>query len=271
MKHLVAWTALLIAASSPALATDADIIAKVKNTWRAQDGETPEQIFANVSKVAHFVPRGWEVSKAGSRDIVIFSWARHASDQPGDEYTITFETNPDGTVKADPPYVRPMELGWQAFALSLIDSEIVDEEKGENVSFLRDLSLFNSLETAQGKLGDVLKRGRCTITNDPVHVGSAPLNFDKPELGDYWHIQLHVDCDIPGPTYFTRGGVVIFDKNPKEGWHPASFFAHRIAANSPGHWFDRTDPQERETFDAAKKALERAGVPTEGIQSPFQK
>ncbi|MFV8075341.1 hypothetical protein ACNQ08_27570, partial [Enterobacter cloacae complex sp.6730661] len=60
MKHLVAWTALLIAASSPALATDADIIAKVKNTWRAQDGEAPEQIFANVSKVAHFVPRGWE-------------------------------------------------------------------------------------------------------------------------------------------------------------------------------------------------------------------
>lgn len=271
MRHFVVSALLVIAGSTVALAAEDDLIAKVKSTWRAQSGETAEQIFANVSKVAHFVPRGWEVGKVGGRDVVIFSWAKRASDQAGDEYTITFETDPDGTMWLDPEYARPMELGWQALALSLIDSEIVDEEKSVNVGFLHDLSNFDFVATAQGKLGDVLKRGRCTVTDDPVHVSYVPSNFKQPELGDYWRIQLQVNCDIPGPTYFTRGGVVLFDKRPKEDWRPASFFARRIAGNAPGHWFDRTDPQERETFETAKKAFERAGVPTKGLKSPFAK
>ncbi|NOJ46053.1 nodulate formation efficiency C protein [Bradyrhizobium sp. WSM 1744] len=244
-------------------------MAKVASTWRAQDGQTAEQIFANVSKVAHFIPRGWKVSKAGNHDVVTFSWARHASDQEGDEYTISFEPDRDGAVWLYPEYARPMELGWQAFALSLIDSEVTDQEEGVNVRFMRDLSNFNFVTTAQGKLGEVLRRGRCSVTNDPVHVTYVPSNFKQPELGDYWHIQLQVDCDIPGPTYFTRGGAVLFDKRAKEDWRPASLFARRIAAYAPGHWFDSADPQEQMIFDTAKKALERAGTPTKGLQSPF--
>ncbi|WP_245508875.1 hypothetical protein [Bradyrhizobium nanningense] len=97
MKTLVALAVLLIAASSPALAAVADIIAKVKSTWRSQDGETAEQIFANASKVAHFVPRGWEVGqKSDAGDAVFFSWAKHRSDKPDDEYIITFRSAPTG-------------------------------------------------------------------------------------------------------------------------------------------------------------------------------
>jgi len=262
---------MLLLGHATAFADDSATIAKVKSTWRAQDGETAEQILAKVSKVAHFVPRGWEVGKARSRDVVIFSWARHASDQTGDEYSITFETDPDGTVWLAPEYARPMELGWRAFALSLIDSEAVDDEKGVNIGFLHDLSNFNFVTTAQGKLGDVLRRGRCTVTHDPIQVSYMPSKFKQAELGDYWHVELQVDCDTSGPSHFTRGGVVLFDKRAKEDWRPASFLARRIAAYAPGHWFDKIDPQERETFETAKKALSRAGVQTNGLQSPFSK
>jgi hypothetical protein len=31
----------------------------VKTTWRAQDGETAEQIISKAAELTHFVPRGW--------------------------------------------------------------------------------------------------------------------------------------------------------------------------------------------------------------------
>jgi hypothetical protein len=67
----------------------------------------------------------------------------------------------DGTVTLGPPYAKTMELGWQPFALSLIASEVTDEDKEPNLRFLHDLANFNFVTTAQGKLGDLLKRGRC--------------------------------------------------------------------------------------------------------------
>lgn len=264
-----------IALIFPSIAVSADdkaLIEKVKTTWRAQDGETADQIIAKASKVAHFVPRDWEVDKSGSgQEVVTFSWARHSNDKAGDEYTIFWEMATDGTITLDPPYAKPMELGWQPFALSLIDSEVTDEEKNPNVRFLHDLSNFNFVVTAKGKLGDLLRLGRCTITDDPVSVSYVPKVDDKqPGNGDYWHVQLQVNCDISGPKYFTRGGVVLFDKRVNEDWRPASFFARRIVTNAPGHWFDETDAQEQETFDAARKAFERAGIPTNGAHSPFK-
>jgi hypothetical protein len=68
------------------------------------------------------------------------------------------------------------------------------------------------------------------------------------------------DCNIPGPQYFTRDGAILFLKRGQEAWEPLSFFAHRIASYPPGSWFDRADPREEELFEAAKRALERAGV-----------
>ena len=191
----------LAVAAGTACADDKATIAKVKSTWRAQDGETAEQIIAKVSKVAHFIPRGWEVAKSDTgREVVTFSWAKHSSDKTGDEYTITWEVASDGTIILGPPYAKPMELGWRAFALSLIASEVSEEEeKNPNLRFLHDLSNFNFVKTAQGNLGDLLKRGRCAITNDPVHVTYLPINSKVPENGDLWAIQLHVNCDIPGP------------------------------------------------------------------------
>jgi hypothetical protein len=176
----------------------------------------------------------------------------------------------DGTMTLDPPYAKPMELGWQPFALSLIDGEAIDDEKNPNLQFLHDLSNFNFVVTAKGKLGDLLRLGRCVITDDPVSVSYAPKMDDKPESGDYWHVQLQVNCDIPGPKYFTRGGVVLFDKRVNEDWQPASFFARRIATNAPGHWFDHTDAQEEATYETARKALERAGSPLSKAPSPFK-
>jgi hypothetical protein len=176
MARIITIIGLSLAlATAAANAEEQTAIAKVKSTWRAQDGETAEQIFAKASKVAHFIQRGWEVDKTGSgQEVVTFSWARHSNDKSGDEYTIFWETAADGTMTLGPPYAKPMELGSQPFALSLIDSEVTDEEEKPNLGFLHDLSNFNFVKTTQGKLGDLLKLGRCAITNDPIHVTYLP-------------------------------------------------------------------------------------------------
>jgi hypothetical protein len=233
----------LALATATSRADDEALIAKVKTTWRAQDGETAEEIIGKASKVAHFIPRGWEVGKAGESQTVFLSWAKHRNDKKDDEYTIYWEVAADGTMTLGPYYAKPMELGWQAFALSLVSSEVlVDEEKNANLPFLHDLSNFNFVTTPQGKLGDLLKLGGCVITNDPVHVEYAPPNGDDPKKADFWAIQLEVDCDVPGPRYFIKGGIVMFDKHPKEDWRPFSSFSHVIASQPPGFWFKGSKP-----------------------------
>jgi hypothetical protein len=105
-----------------------------------------------------------------------------------------------------------------------------------------------------------LKRGHCAINSDPVSVSYAPPDDDKPENGDYWHVQLQVSCDIPGPRYFTRDGVVPFDKPRNGDWQPASMFAKRIANYPPGQWFDKPDPKEQEIFNTARKITRERGL-----------
>lgn len=240
MRYLIVIGFALALATGVAHADDKALIAKVKTTWRAQDGETAEQIIAKASKVAHFVPRGWEVGKSDAGELVTFSWAKHSTDKPGDEYMITWEVAADGAMTLGPPYAKTMELGWQAFALSLISSEIDDGEKGANLRFLHDVSNFNFVRTAQGNLGDLLKRGRCNIL-DPLGVEYVPKLDDKQtDKGDFWRVQVSVNCAIAGPRYFTRDGIIIFVKrSSNETWQPQSSFAHRIAINPPGAWFDR--------------------------------
>lgn len=143
--------------SVSAHADDRAAIDKVKSTWRAQDGETAEQIFTRASKVAHFVPRKWEAGKADNgSEFVTLSWAKRSSDKTDDEYAISWELSAGGQMVLGPPYAKPMELGWQAFALSLISSEVTDEEKGANVRFLHDAANFNFVTTPQGEVVPVV-------------------------------------------------------------------------------------------------------------------
>jgi hypothetical protein len=66
ISRLIVIGLALALATASARADDKALIAKVKATWRAQDGETAEQIIGKASKVAHFIPRGWEVGKTKS-------------------------------------------------------------------------------------------------------------------------------------------------------------------------------------------------------------
>ncbi|WP_035688013.1 hypothetical protein [Bradyrhizobium sp. Cp5.3] len=234
------------------------LIDKVKSTWRAQDGETAEQIFTKVSKVAHFIPRGWEVGqKTDSGEPVIFSWAKHRTDKTNEEYTVTWEMAPDGTMKIVVPYAKPMELGWQAFAVSLIADEVTSDESGVNRRFLYNPANFNFVTTAQGKLGDLLRRGRCTI-GEPVGVHYSPkVDEQQTSEGDLWRVQLSVDCNVPGPSYFTRDGVVIFEKREGQDWEPQSFFAKVIATYVPGSWLELAGPKDQEAFEAGRKLLSK--------------
>lgn len=251
MRRLVLVGLALALSNMTAQADDKANLGKVKTAWHAQDGETIDQIITKASKAAHFTPRDWDADDSS----VTLSWVKRSNDKSGDEYTIYWEVGQDGNITMGPPYARTMELGWQAFALSLIVSEVVDGDREANLPFLHDPSNYNFVATAQGKLGDLLRRGRCAIV-EPVGVDYLPKLTDKlDEKGDFWRIQLSVNCNIPGPRYFTHEGVIIFMKHGTEDWQPQSFFAKRIATYPPGAWFDRADPTEQETFDAARKVL----------------
>jgi hypothetical protein len=236
------------------------LIAKVKTTWRAQDGETIEEIIAQVAKVAQFIPRGWDVEQTNDgQKSVVLSWAKHPTDKEDDEYAIAWRTNADGPLTLSPPYAKPLELGWQAFALSLIQSEVDDGDENTNQSFLHDPLNLNFVETPEGKLGDLLKEGKCSL-DDPIGVDYTDTWGHTGEKGDFWRLQLSVNCNIPGPQYFVNQGVILFKKEAKEPWRPYSFFAHRIAAYPPGRWFNQPDPKERDFFAAGAMAAEQRGL-----------
>ncbi|MVT70256.1 nodulate formation efficiency C protein [Bradyrhizobium pachyrhizi] len=245
----------LVRAKYDPLVHDDPLAHKVKSTWRAQDGESAEKIIANVSKVAHFVPRMWGVARgANGTEYVLFSWTRHADNRSHEEYAITWKTAPDGTIKIDSPYAKPIEIGWRAFALSLIADEIKDSEKDVNRRFLHDQANFNFVTTVQGKLGDLLRLGCCTIV-DSVGVDYSPkVNEEQTTKGDSWCVVLLVNCNIPGPDFCIRHGVIAFEKREGQDWEAKSFFATRIAAFPPGSWFDCIEPNEHEGYTDGEKA-----------------
>ncbi|WP_342723725.1 nodulate formation efficiency C protein [Bradyrhizobium sp. B097] len=211
------------------------IVDKVKSTWRAQDGESVEQIISKVAKVAHFVRRTWGVARGIDRiEYVFLSWTRHRDHRSLEECVITWNVSAEGTIKIASTHAKPMELGWRAFAFSLIAGEVTDGEKNVNLRFLHDPTNFNFVTTAQGKLGNLLTRGRCMIV-EPVSVDYLPkLDENQTTKGDLWRVLLLVNCNIPGPRYFTRKGGITLEIREGQEWEPQSFFARRIATFPPG-------------------------------------
>jgi hypothetical protein len=238
------------------------LVARIKTTWRAQDGETADEITAKAAQVAYFFPRTWDVVQTadGGGKSVVLSWARQSKDKEGDEFEISWDINPDGSLTLGPSYAKTMELGWQAFALSLIQSEVTDDYKDPNKRFLHDLSNLNFVDTRQGRLGDLLAKGGCSL-RDPVFVQyTGTLGRDTPKKGDFWHIQLSVDCKTVGPRYFTHDGVILFMKPGPGAWRPFSFFSHRIATYPPGSWFIVSDPVEQQAFALVAGASKKWGM-----------
>jgi hypothetical protein len=237
------------------------LVTKVRTTWRAQDGETADEIIAKTAKVAHFIARGWDVAQTmdGHSKSVVFSWVKHPEDKEGEEYTFGWDIKNDGSLTVGPNYAKTMELGWQAFALSIIQSEKTDGDLDVNNTFLHDLSNLNFVNTAQGKLGDLLKIGRCSL-GDPVGVDYLDswgrANSTK---GDFWRLQISVDCELSGPRYFTRDGLILFLKQGADLWRPYSFFAHRLVTYPVGSWFKVPDAVEQQVFARTAAVVRRDG------------
>ncbi|WP_245508889.1 nodulate formation efficiency C protein [Bradyrhizobium nanningense] len=232
--------------SNSILSDDNPLVERLKSTWRAQDGETLELIISNVSKVAQFVPQMWGALELGENEFVFVSWTRHKNDKSDEQYVIAWKLTPDGTIELASTYAKPMELGWRALALSLIAREVADGERDANLRFLHDPTNFNFVTTQQGRLGDLLRQGRCTIV-EPVGVDYLPKRNDKPtEKGDLWRVLLLVNCNVQGPRFSIHNGVIAFEKSEGQDWEPQSSFAKRIAKFPPASWFQRTEPAERE-------------------------
>ncbi|MHC2440128.1 nodulate formation efficiency C protein [Bradyrhizobium sp. USDA 4451] len=245
----------LVAAADSARAGENALVERVKSTWRAQDGETIEHIVSKVSKVAHFVPRNWGIAEGiDHTEYVYLSWTRHQDNSSDEHYVITWKVGTDGKIEVASPYAKPIELGWRALALSLIASEVTDGEKEANLGFLHNPVNFNFVTTAQGKLGNLLRHGRCHII-EPVVVDYVTAATDKPtEKAHRWRVLLLVNCNIPGPRYFTENGVITFEKREGHDWEPQSFLAKRIATFPPGSWFHHIEPNERDALEGVRKA-----------------
>ncbi|WP_083513857.1 hypothetical protein [Bradyrhizobium manausense] len=161
------WLALagrLAGSNDGARAADSATIDKVKSTWRAQDADTAEQIFAKVSTVAHFVPRELELDrKTDTGEPVAVLWAKRGVKIEKD-YTFALEWAPDGTGRLVTPCAKPIEPGWRSFAHSLIADELANNERGVNRRRLHDFTNVNFVTTAQSKLGDHPRRGTCRIS-----------------------------------------------------------------------------------------------------------
>jgi hypothetical protein len=253
---------MAVAANPPSLTPKQEkaAIAQVQQSWRAMDGETADEIFVKVAKVAHFIPIGWEAGNDGQGGIyVAFDWLRHKGDKKDDTQTVSFELAPGGKAKIAASEDEDVSLGWQAFALHLIQGEVDDGRADANKRFLHDPSNVNFVSTPEGTLGRLLIRGGCSL-GDPVAVEYADTwGRDAPVKGDFWRLQLSVDCTTPGPSYFTKDGVILFKKVGIAPWKPFSFFAKRISDNPPGKWFDQEDPVEREAFAMVAEQGGRAG------------
>ncbi len=124
-----------------------------------------------------------------------------------------------------------------------------------------DLSHLNFVATPQGPLGNLLARTGCVLRAPPTISFRRTLNPEDPRTGEIQLLQLTVDCDIIGPRYFTHGGLVLFLKDGASPWRPFSFLASRIARYSPGAWFIKPDPQERQAFKMVTDAVAKAGLP----------
>ena len=246
----------------PSLTADEEkeLIMKVKAGWHARTGETAEQVIAATAKVAHFTPRDWYgwVSRDGTERGVGLSWVKHKTDKDDDAYNIQWTVKRDGSTEVGPPYAKPMELGSAAFAISLIQDEVNDKERSPNVRYLRDVRNLNFVETQQGKLGDLLVSGRCSL-RDPTYVEYGPLSRSNDRKG--FQLQLSVNCRIAGPTYFTKDGVILFKTEDGEtAWRPFSFFALRLTKYPPGSWFAATDPTEQAAMALVAAQALRSGM-----------
>ena len=244
---------LMAAGGAPAVSVGADdraLIEQFRSTWRANDGRTIDQILQLVSKVAHFVPRPFSVAKAkGGKRVITMTWFHDTNNEPGTGVVMSWEIKGDGSYELLTADAKAIDLGWQAFALSLVGDEVAEHVPNPNLIFLHDLTNFNFVTTPHGGLGDVLKKGRCKL-GDPVSV-----DFDK----DRYRVQLVVDCAIDGPTFFTRNGAITFERPVRStNWVPASLFAKRIVEQPPGSWFEKGDPGEDANYQAIRAAIEKA-------------
>jgi hypothetical protein len=218
--RIVAAIAAVVLGSHCAFAevTDADLMAKFKATWRAQDGMSADEIVSNVERVARFIPRGWKVvrNKAGDR-LIELSWAMRRQDEPGKEYTIEWVAKNDGASFESRQYGKIVDLGWQALALSLIGDDIANEEPKANKRFALDNRNYNFISIPQGKLGDILSSNMCVL-NTPMDVSYVPATNVNPGV---FRVQVTVDCRTSKLS--PRTGDIIMG-NTGTGWVPSSFF-----------------------------------------------
>lgn len=203
----------------------------MKTTWRAKDGETAEEILAKVAKVARFIPRGgWTAYRSpdGTKGVAA-GFVRRRTDKDDETFSIYWAINADGSISSGPMGFKAVDLGWQAFALLLIQDEVDDELKGANVKFLFDPRNLNFMRTDAGPLGDLFVKNRCT-PGTALHAGGYldKGGADRRQPGDFWTFDTTVTCKSTLPRYCSQEGPIVFRRTGRELWQPAASCANLL-------------------------------------------
>jgi hypothetical protein len=213
-----------------------DAISAVRTRWRAESGESVDEIISKVGKVAHFIVRGgWGASRDSDEEVSVgFGFVRSKATPDDEALSIYWLIAPDGTAKVGGRGFHSIELGSKALALDLIQSEVDDEVKGADSKYLYDPRNLSYLQTDAGPLSDVFARHRCTPKTALHAAEFAPRGAPGNATGhDQWTFDTTIDCRVPGARYCTDGGVLVFKRQDHGTWQPATACASVLVGKEP--------------------------------------
>lgn len=212
-----------------------DTILLVRSKWRSENGETIDQILGNAAKVAHFYRRGdWEAYRDfDGRPGAGVAFVTNRAAKNDEAITIYWRVEADGSITTASLGFKAIDLGSKAFALELIQNEIISEVKAPNTRYLFDPKNLDWLKTDAGSLSELMARARCNPGVALHAAGFAPADASGNTTGrDEWTFDTSVKCKA-GPVYCADGGPIIFKRAEREVWKPVSTCARLLVGQEP--------------------------------------
>ncbi len=216
-------------------AEERDTIALVRGKWRSEHGETLDQILGNAAKVAHFYHRGpWGAYRDfDGRPAAGITFVTSKAAKDDEAITIYWRVEDDGSITTASRGFKAIDLGSKAFALALIQNEIISEVKGPNTRYLFDPKNLDWLNTDAGALSNLLVRAQCTPVSALHAADYTPVDDHRNTTGrDEWSFDTSVKCRA-GPVYCADQGPLIFKRADRGTWQPASTCARLLVGQEP--------------------------------------
>ncbi|HTH99137.1 MAG TPA: hypothetical protein VL574_17090 [Stellaceae bacterium] len=201
-------------------------IQRVRNGWRAADGETADEIIADAQKAGVVTPVGWDAAyspETGWR--VTLTWLTGRKTEAWTRQSIHWSL--DKTASGNPKLMDVTAMNWgaPAFILSVLKDE--DGDRIERHFLLSDVATLNFVRLPSVRLGDVLAKADCRVGDD-----FAMRQYPAGANGAGFSVSFTPKCPT-GPARWRIGrGVATFRSNAEGLWQPMNRTAlHLVQAD----------------------------------------